>query len=170
MTTMEEALYQLGSSLSSVPEEQLLSAVGFFVAVIMGVLAYSAVCTLLRWICRWRIFTKAGEKGWKGLIPLYNTYLEYGFTWNTKFFFLMAALFVSTNILGAAAAEGGFITFAAGICGLASTLITLIQRYKLAAAFGHGIGFSIGLCIFEPIFLIILAFGKSEYIGPNGMK
>lgn len=33
-------------------------------------------------IAYWKIFEKAGEPGWKALIPFYNTYSQYKFTWN----------------------------------------------------------------------------------------
>lgn len=31
-------------------------------------------------IAYWKIFEKAGEPGWKALIPFYNTYSQYKFT------------------------------------------------------------------------------------------
>lgn len=33
-------------------------------------------------IADWKIFTKAGEPGWKSLIPIYNVYVEYDICWN----------------------------------------------------------------------------------------
>ncbi|HPH88503.1 MAG TPA: DUF5684 domain-containing protein, partial [Chitinophagales bacterium] len=27
-------------------------------------------------ICHWKIFTKAGQEGWKSLIPFYNAYVQ----------------------------------------------------------------------------------------------
>ena len=34
-------------------------------------------------------------------------------------------------------------------------------------AFGHGVGFAIGMLFFEPIFMLILGFGSSAYLGPQ---
>lgn len=37
--------------------------------------------------------------------------------------------------------------------------------HKLSKAFGHGIGFTLGLIFLSPIFMLILGFGNSQYIG-----
>ena len=34
---------------------------------------------LLVYVVNWRVFLKAGEKGWKSLIPFYNEYVQYKF-------------------------------------------------------------------------------------------
>ena len=44
------------------------------------------VLVLLVWlillvIARWMVFGKAGEPGWKSLIPIYNTYTSYKIAW-----------------------------------------------------------------------------------------
>ena len=36
---------------------------------------------------------------------------------------------------------------------------------KLSEAFGHGAGFGLGLIFLNPIFMPILAFGSSQYVG-----
>ncbi len=36
----------------------------------------------------------------------------------------------------------------------------------LARVYGHGIGFAIGLILLSPLFILILAFGSSRYVGP----
>lgn len=40
-------------------------------------------------IAYWKIFEKAGEPGWKALIPFYNTYSQYKFTWNPNMFWIV---------------------------------------------------------------------------------
>ena len=35
------------------------------------------VCWLIKSIALWKAFTKAGESGWKAIIPIYHTYIEY---------------------------------------------------------------------------------------------
>ena len=39
---------------------------------------------ILAIVAMWRIFTKAGEKGWKCLIPVYGAYVEYKIGWEGK--------------------------------------------------------------------------------------
>lgn len=41
---------------------------------------------LLQIIANWRIFTKAGEPGWKSIIPVYGDYISYKIAWETGYF------------------------------------------------------------------------------------
>lgn len=124
-----------------------LLAIGWYV---VGVVAY------------WRIFTKAGEAGWKSLIPFYNNYVQYKITWNTQMFWIgLIAIIVGTLLYN----MDGFISIIGGIMCLAATVISWISLHKLSLAFGHGIGFTLGLLFLNPIFILILGLGSSEYQG-----
>jgi hypothetical protein len=57
--------------------DALLAGLGVLSALLVGLIVISVITFLIRVICRWRIFNKAGEKGWKALIPVYNTYTEF---------------------------------------------------------------------------------------------
>jgi len=92
----------------------------------------------------WRIFTKAGRPGWASIIPIYNTIVMLQITGKSAWWIL--GLLVP------------FLNIFVGI--------RLI--FNLASVFGRGIGFGFGLLFLSPIFLLILGFGKSEYVGPNG--
>ena len=49
-------------------------------------------------IAYWKMFTKAGEKGWKAIIPVYSTYKIYDITWKGSMFWLsLAAGIVSVS-------------------------------------------------------------------------
>ena len=52
-----------------------------------------------------------------------------------------------------------------GIVGYEDTIIPQITWNDLSNAFGHGLGFTLGLIFLAPIFVLILAFGSSEYRG-----
>lgn len=119
---------------------------------------------ILQAVAYWKIFEKAGEPGWKAIIPFYNTYTQYKFTWNTR---------ILDCLIGGIV--GGILQEATeGIPSLLGTLIMLIVAIfniislnKLAKAFGHGVGFTIGLFFLNPIFMLILGFSGDEYIGPQ---
>ena len=65
---------------------------------IFAIVAVFVICWyILNVVAYWRIFTKAGEAGWKSLIPVYNTYVQYKLTWNTKMFFVSLALSLITS-------------------------------------------------------------------------
>lgn len=89
----------------------------------------------------WIIFTKAGEEGWKSLIPIYNVYILYKITWGNGLIFLLLLV--------------PFVNFIVGI----------LTINKLSKCFGHGLGFTLGLLFLPIIFLPLLAFGDSRYEG-----
>ncbi|MDO4494109.1 MAG: DUF5684 domain-containing protein [Clostridia bacterium] len=126
---------------------------------LMGALI-GLVVLVLCLIASWRIFNKAGEPGWKCLIPLYGSYVEYRFCWNTTMFWVMFALSAASGIF----AGNGF----GSLCSLAIAVLYCMFLYHLAKSFGKGIGFTIGLVLFPPIFLMILGFGEARYLGPVG--
>ena len=54
--------------------ETIGSAVlGVFAGVAAVMSIFAIIVGILTIIANWKIFTKAGEKGWKSLIPIYNT-------------------------------------------------------------------------------------------------
>jgi len=87
----------------------------------------------------WKVFTKAGRPGWASLIPFYNFYVLIKIAGMSGWWLL--AFFVP------------FLNLVAMI------LIT----HRVSVAFGHGVGFTLGLIFFPFIFWPILAFGSSQY-------
>lgn len=91
----------------------------------------------------WKMFTKAGKPGWGAIIPLYNTYCLFDIAWGNGWLFLLTCIPCV-----------GFI-------------FQIILCFKLAPAFGKGVGFAFGLLFLSPIFYMILGFGDADYIGPQ---
>lgn len=105
---------------------------------------FSTVVCILLIVAYWRLNEKAGEAGWKSLIPFYNVYIQFKFAWGNGWSFLLL-----------------LIPFA--------NIVFLIMFWvKLAHAFGKGGGFAAGLFFLPNIFTMILAFGSAQYIGPDG--
>lgn len=103
-----------------------------YLIVILAVFVFSV-------IVYWKIFTKAGETGWKSMIPIYNSYTLYKITYGNGWLFLLTLI--------------PYLGF----------FIGLKQKFDLAKVYGKGIGFGIGIFFLGIIFLPILAFGSSEY-------
>ncbi len=101
-------------------------------------------------IAQWKIFTKAGEKGWKSLIPIYNLVVFYKIIGLSPWLLL---IYLATII-----PVVGYI---------AILVLSIVAAVKLGQAFGKSSGFIVGLVLLGPIFQMILAFGSSEYVG-NG--
>lgn len=136
----------------------------FSIFSVVGIVV-TIVWYVLQIIARWNIFKKAGVEGWKAFIPFYNSYIQYKITWKVSMFWIVIGLSVAGGLLtsliggGLAGAVAGIMTFAAAI------IEYPMANHKLSKSFGHGIGFTIGLLFFESIFMLILGFGNSEYIG-----
>lgn len=107
---------------------------GAYSLIILAVCIYSIIVS-------WKIFVKAGEAGWKCLIPYYSTYILFKIVFGSgwKMFWLI-------------------VPFA--------NIYWLIKLYlNLAKAFGKDTGFGVGLIFLSIIFMSILAFGDAEYQG-----
>lgn len=126
------------------------AAVGGIFGALAGMAMIMTIAGIIVWvltiIANWKIFTKAGEEGWKSIIPIYN----------------MVVLFRVAGIspwwvLGYLAA------IIPGIGALVCAGITIYAMIKLAQAFGKSTGFAVGLILLNTIFVLILGLGSSEY-------
>ena len=90
----------------------------------------------------WMMFTKAGEAGWKSIIPIWN-YLVILKIVGRDWWWILLLLIPIVNII-----------------------IVIIVSIDLAKSFGRGTGFGIGLFFLAPIFAMILGFGTDTYKGP----
>ena len=89
----------------------------------------------------WRIFTKAGEKGWKSLIPVYNMFIIFKIFWGNGWMFLLLLIpFVNIYAI-------------------------IKVSINAARAFGKSLWFALGLIFLSYVFGLILAFSKCEYLG-----
>lgn len=96
----------------------------------------------------WKIFSKAGQAGWKSLIPIYN----------------LVTLFKIAGI-SPWLVLGYLASIIPVIGGLVALGITIYYNVKLAKAFGKSGLFAVGLILFNPIFTCILGFGSAQYEG-----
>jgi hypothetical protein len=109
----------------------------------MGSTILSLVFYIISVVAMWKMFEKAGEAGWKSIIPIYNLYVLFKIAWGKGWMFLLLLIPV-VNIV-----------------------IAIMFDIKLAKSYGGGIGMIL-LCIFLPtISYLILGFGSAEYIGPQ---
>ena len=97
-----------------------------------------AVCLVIS-LALMGIFSKAGEQGWKGFIPIYNYYILLKIVGRPGWWLLLYFIPIV-----------GFV-------------IAIIVLNDLSAAFGHGTAFTVGLVLLSVIFLYILWLGSSTY-------
>ena len=111
------------------------------------------VIAILQIIAMWKLFTKAGEKGWKSIIPIYNLVTLFKISGLSPWLILV-------YLLGAIPIVGGIICL----------ILLIYQANSLAKAFGKDVGYTIGLLFLPTIFYMILGFGKAEYVGKGNVS
>ncbi|MEA5077271.1 MAG: DUF5684 domain-containing protein [Anaerolineaceae bacterium] len=93
--------------------------------------------------CLWRVFSKAGKPGWAAIVPFYNVIVELEIVGKPWYWLLLMLIPVVNVVLG------------------------IIVMVRMAKVFGKSGGFAVGLVLLPFIFLPILAFDSSTYLGPN---
>lgn len=107
-------------------------------------------------VANWKLFVKFKEPGWKSLIPFYSDYIVYSKLWGNGWLFIVP---VGLAMLG-------YLPFIGVIFNIITLCFACLYAYKMAEAFGEGIGFTLGLIVLAPVFKLILAFDKKhEYLG-----
>lgn len=129
------------------------SSSGEGVLVFAGIVALALIVVML--VAWAKVFKKAGEKGWKILIPIYGSYVTYKIAGCTNLFWASLACSLITAIVG--------VPVVATIVGIVSLVISILFSIRLAEAFGKGGGFAVGLIFLMPIFVMILGFGSAKY-------
>lgn len=100
------------------------------------------VFCIIAFVAMWKLFSKAGEAGWKCLIPIYNSYILFKIVYGNGLKFLLLLVPVLNVVIG------------------------IVFYFRLAQVYGKGAGFGFLTLLFPEICLPVLAFGKSEYQGP----
>ena len=122
------------------------SMAAFGAGYIIGMLVVLAIAI----VASWKIFTKAGEAGWKSLIPIYNLVTLFKIIGLSPWLLLLYLASIIPIV-------GSFVA-------LGLSIVTMI---KLGKAFGQSTGFIVGLILIPFVFELILAFGPAEYVGPD---
>ena len=126
---------------------------GVAVAIIFVFLICLAVVALIL-VSNCLIFKKAGEKPWKGLIPLYNSWIETKISGLAWYWFL---IFAGLSIL---LGSRGYINY---VVYMGLLLTSFNYNYNMAKKFGKSNGFAFLCTILPVIGLPILAFGSAKY-------
>ncbi len=87
----------------------------------------------------WKVFTKAGQPGWAGIVPFYNVYVMLQLTNKPTWWLIL--LFVP----------------------LVNFVIIILVMVALAEKFGKSAGFGVGMAILSFIFVPMLGFGDARY-------
>ena len=154
-------------------------------AVFGSMVAFFTFFALAMWlitvIATWKIFKKAGEPGWKSIIPIYNIYMLYKIVGMKSWFWglicagivysIILSIDGTANISCMSTQELASFNWNGHMLSLITTIVYVIFALavdiyyciRTSRAFNHGAGFAIGLFFLQPIFWLILGFGSSKY-------
>ena len=127
------------------------------------------IIALLLLVSEWRVLEKAGEKGWKTLIPFYNIYISHHVMGMAHIWFILEIIVWPIELLLEILdpvpdwLEIGF--------GIPTAIITIISMIVHANCMGKCFGksrlYRLGLLLLPEVCLPMIAFGKSKYIKPE---
>jgi len=152
--------------------QMMNAASGLMVSFGSYIIAAVLSSVVLTFGIRWFIFKKAGEKGWKALIPFYSDYINYKIAWDKRIYVALMVGMVGGFLVGTICGwiNPVFGSIVSVICNTvvlgAQALAGMILQFKMARAFGRNDYFAVGLYFLGSVFSAILAFGASEYKGP----
>ena len=132
------------------------------------ILGWLVIGTILLVVARWRIFRKAGRKGWHSLVPFLSSFEEYSVCWK-GWIGLAACLCEVCSFAVNALNMPSFVYYIFTVAGF---VIALLESLKLAEAFGKGKVFGVFMAIpvFKQIGRLIIGFGGSVYKGSSQEK
>ena len=103
-----------------------------------------AIQTILVFIGLWKIFTKAGYKGWYSIVPFYNIWIALKII-DKKYWWFIYMLIPFINIY-----------------------VTILIFIEFARCFSHrGLGYQILIALFPWVMLPLMGFNKDEYVDPK---
>ena len=138
MHTLTPILAQVSGNDAAVATGVAAAFMAFFAAFALVILAVAVIHV----VAMWKVYAKAGQPGWAVLIPIYNFYVELRIAG-------MSPLWLLTLLA----------------CGIGYIIPWILCQVKMAQRFGKSTGFALGLIFFNLIFVLILGFGSSKYVG-----
>lgn len=153
--------------METLTQNQALAAGGILGGMLATVGIFALAIYILMVIAQWKIFTKAGEAGWKALIPIYNIYIFCRIIGINFWYFYLIPIVVLSVISAAFGSQSNLYTILYAVYFI---FIDIFMAIKLGDAFKKGTGFKVGLVFLPNIFQLILAFGSAKYAGKKAVE
>lgn len=129
---------------------------------VLFIVIAALLLALLLFIAWCRMFRKAGLPWERMFVPIYGSYWMYQIAECGGLFWLTICLSVLFSFI-LPSIEGDAMRIVSIIYLLIVLVIYIVYCRRLASAFGKGIGFTLGLIILHPLFIMILGYGSAEY-------
>lgn len=133
------------------------------ISVVSAILSFGIILMIV--IAEWHLLKKAGEKGWKALIPFYNLFVTHPLIGMSHIWFITDIILWSTDLLLTYIVDTPeLFSYSVTLVALGFTIISaVIYISKLGIAFGKTNGFMVGIFFLPFIYLPIMAFDRSVY-------
>lgn len=143
---------------SSGMESMIMKALLPVIAIMAVIVAINYILSAIGYV---KIFQKANIDNpiAKGMIPVWNTLTAFQMTDNLNMFWILIGVSVVSSVISTIPVISS-LTIVGSISAL---YIVILQEHKLSKAFGHGAGYTVGLVLLRPIFMLILGCGSSQY-------
>ena len=115
---------------------------------------------ILQIIGMWKIFKKAGKKGWEAIIPYYNIWTLNEISECKWWFFLLA---ISSSLISFTVTTLDDVANIDFIVSIANVFAMYMINYNIAKKFNKSHGYAIGMTLVPSIFYLILGFGKDKF-------
>lgn len=125
-----------------------------FTNTLLLILTIIIVFVVLYVVCIWKIFEKAGEEGWKSLIPIYNKYVLVDIAGLNWWWFL---IWILPTVLSGAAGSNSGVSY---ILSIVTLLADLNVNYNIAKKIHKDAVYAILMVLFPVIMYPIIAFSK----------
>lgn len=148
--------------------DTILELLAAYFLIVIAIMAIGFLLWLFIKICQWIIFQKAGQAGWKSLIPVYDTFvllriIQRPMWWGYLIVGVSLVQLILSTMLDGSSNDSTSLQLISSIATLIAFIYSVRITHGLSRSFGHGAGFTLGLLFLPYIFYPILAFGSSTY-------
>ena len=136
--------------------ESMFALGGIFIAlaIIIAIVCIAVVVLII--IANARLNVKAGEKWWKALVPLYNSWIQVKISGLAWYWFVIYLVLLAWTF-------GVGVENANTVWAMAGVLTSFNVNYNICKKFGKSNAFAFWMTVLPVVFLPILAFGSAKY-------
>ncbi|MBR3534249.1 MAG: hypothetical protein IKN85_00320 [Oscillospiraceae bacterium] len=165
---------------------------GAVAMIYIGLLVFSLALSVVMLVARYKLFEKAGEAGWKAIIPFYWSIIlskiatgkktlgavfvaAYSVFWIAYIsFYYRQMVMLMGNLEGSMSASdaASIMLFSLFVMVLSISMAVLngILMFKFAKSYGKSEGWCVAMIFLSGILIIAMGFDKElKYVGPNGV-
>lgn len=163
---------------------------GAVAAFYIGIMVFSLALTVVILVAEYKLFEKAGEAGWKAIIPFYSTLVmskiatgkkTLGAIWIALYSVFMIfymgfysrQMMMTLNSSHMSASDAASMMFSALfilVLSIGAAVLTGILMFKFAKSYGKSEGWCVAMIFLSGILIIAMGFDRElKYVGPNGV-